>query len=97
MVEAEDLGQEGPERHQRTEDAVTEADLVFVQDLVDGGRVEQVVKRELGRVAELIDFWVIQRHVLWGMAGLRVDKPGRKFSPMYYDTEALFVYLRTDS
>ena len=55
MVEAEDLGQEGPERHQRTEDAVTEADLVFVQDLVDGGRVEQVVKRELGRVAELID------------------------------------------
>jgi phosphopantothenate synthetase len=55
MVEAEDLGQEGPERHQRTEDAVTEADLVFVQNLVDGGRVEQVVKRELGRVAELID------------------------------------------
>ena len=55
MVEAEDLGQEGPERHQRTEDAVTEADLVFIQDLVDGGRVEQVVKRELGCVAELID------------------------------------------
>jgi len=26
------------------------------------------------------------------MAGLRVDKPGRKFSPLYYDTEALFVY-----
>ncbi len=26
------------------------------------------------------------------MTGLRVDKPGRKFSRMYYDTEALFVY-----